>query len=103
MTKLLGLHYTIEYRKEATNLAADALSRRQEAHNQLQVVSVCVPKWLEAVKQGYNEDQQCTGLLAAAAMQAPIESPFAVQDGLIRYKGRIWIGKNKPVQDQLLG
>ena len=49
LTTLLGLQYTIEYRKGATNLVADALSRHDEQKGMLCVMAVCVPKWLEAV------------------------------------------------------
>lgn len=102
LTKLLGLQYTIEYRKGATNHAADALSRRGSHPDQALAVTVCVPTWLQAVKEGYNSDPQCTRLLAASAVQAPLEQPFSVQDGLIRYKGRVWIGHNTTVQQMLL-
>lgn len=61
-----------------------------------------MPTWLKEVKEGYVDDPQCTRLLVAAAVQAIVESSFTVQDGLIRYKGRIWIGQNKGVQQRLL-
>ena len=64
LTKLLGLQYTIEYRKGATNHAAD-LSRRGNHSNQALALTVCVPTWLQAVKEGYHNDPQCTRLLAA--------------------------------------
>jgi hypothetical protein len=54
------------------------------------------------VKQGYVNDQQCTRILAVAAVQANIEGPFQVIEGLIRYKGRVWIGTNEEMQQRIL-
>lgn len=100
LTKLLGLQYRIEYRKGSANQAADALSRHPEAT--ANAISVCVPRWLEEVKTGYAQDQQCSKILADAAVQEPAKGPFRVQDGLIRYKGRVWIGNNPAVQKKVL-
>lgn len=74
--KLLGLQYRIEYRKGALNQAADALSRHPEAI--ACTISVCVPRWLEEVKQGYAQDPKCMKLLASAAVGAPLDGPFQV-------------------------
>lgn len=35
-------------------------------------------------------------------VQGSLEAPFTMQEGLIQYKGRIWIGNNILVQQQLL-
>lgn len=83
LSKLLGLNYRIEYRKGATNLAADALSRRPDAV--VAAVTECVPVWLTEVKQGYQNDSACSKMLAAAAIGAPVPEPFEVAHGLIRY------------------
>uniref|UniRef100_A0A453QLK2 Integrase catalytic domain-containing protein n=1 Tax=Aegilops tauschii subsp. strangulata TaxID=200361 RepID=A0A453QLK2_AEGTS len=100
LTKLLGLNYRIEYRKGALNQAADALSRRPEAA--VCAISVCVPRWLEDVKRSYTQDPQCTKILAAASVPTATNGSFQVHGGLIRYKGRVWIGNNPVVQQQVL-
>lgn len=41
-------------------------------------------------------------MLAASTVQAPLDQPFSVRGGLIRYKGRVWIGDNTVVQQMLL-
>ncbi|KAJ3684911.1 hypothetical protein LUZ61_014075 [Rhynchospora tenuis] len=49
LSKLLGLNYTIEYKKGSTNLVADALSRRdvEECHNsELCVIPEIIPQWV---------------------------------------------------------
>lgn len=100
MTKMMGLQYRIEYRKGTLNQATDALSRRPEAA--VFAILVCVPSCLEEVKQGYSQDRQCVKLLAPAIGQSAVEGPYTVLDGLIRYKGRVWIGNNSAVQQRVL-
>lgn len=100
MTKMLGLQYRIEYRKGALNQAADALSRRPEAS--VCAISVCVPSWLEEVKQGYLQDPQCVKILKLPQEQRVADGPYTVSDCVIRYKGRIWIGNNSTMQQRVL-
>ena len=72
LTKLLGLQYRICYKKGAENWVADALSRRPDLDqdtatlNQL-VSSSVVPKWLEEVMQGYENDAQAQKILGVLA------------------------------------
>lgn len=61
-----------------------------------------VPTWLDEVKKGYQNDPACSNKLATAATGAPLDGPFTVVDGLIRYKGRVWLGSNAAAQKRVL-
>lgn len=53
--KLMGLEYTIQYKRGIANAAADALSRRDH-HQALLAISSAVPAWLETLVTSYEED-----------------------------------------------
>lgn len=53
LTKMLGLQYTIVYRKGPENSAADALSRRPHISSVLYALSNVQPSWLQDIIQGY--------------------------------------------------
>lgn len=57
VVKLMGLHYTIQYKKEADNRVADALSRRMETKQEARLYAVTTtvtPAWLLEVLRSYE-------------------------------------------------
>ncbi|KAK1608406.1 hypothetical protein QYE76_032079 [Lolium multiflorum] len=95
LTKMLGLQYTIVYRKGSENTAADALSRRpQETNGQLAAISSVVPTWLTEIITGYQTDPKAQALLAQLAVHPSGVDDYSLSDGIIRKKGKIWLGCN---------
>ena len=90
-TKLLGLQYRIVYKPGTENRVADALSRRGPV-SELSSISTPVPLWLEDVKNSYTADSQCQELLVKLAVSSSSNTPFSLHQGLLKYKGRIWVG-----------
>jgi hypothetical protein len=100
-TKLMGLQYRICYKKREENKAADALSHRvHPVDAEVMAISECRPAWLEEVLAGYVTDPQSQRLLAELDLH-PDQGPFSLTQGLIRYKGRIWLGENKVLQQRI--
>jgi transposase InsO family protein len=97
-TKLLGLQFKICYKKGIHNGAADALSRCDHGEPlEAVAISICKPTWLEEVAKGYLHDAKSAKLLAQ------LSTPYKLKDGLIRYKGRIWLGYNSALQNKIFG
>jgi transposase InsO family protein len=108
LTKLLGLQYKIVYHKGIDNRVADALSRRpgleqDEPHLQLNVVAVStvVPNWLLQVVQGYEQDPNAQQILQKHATGTST-GPYTLTNGVIRHKGRIWLGANPSLQQTIM-
>jgi len=99
--KLLGLQYKIIHKKGLDNPAVDALSR-QPTTPTLLAISTTTPKWLEIVVEGYQADDQSKQLLAELALSGTNEKGFSLVDGVIRYKGRIWLGSHKEAHTAIL-
>jgi hypothetical protein len=99
--KLLGLQYKIVYKKGLENRAADALSRQPEC-SVLMAVSSSTPKWLEIIMEGYYQDDQTKKLLAELTITGTNDKGFELVDGIIKYKGRIWLGNHKAAHQAIL-
>lgn len=99
--KLMGLTYTIQYKKGITNAAADALSCHDH-QDTLLAISVVVPKWLETLVAGYMEDDQSKALLQELAASGTNDKGYSLDQGVLRYKGRIWVGQNILAQQHIL-
>uniref|UniRef100_A0A453FKE3 Reverse transcriptase/retrotransposon-derived protein RNase H-like domain-containing protein n=1 Tax=Aegilops tauschii subsp. strangulata TaxID=200361 RepID=A0A453FKE3_AEGTS len=101
MSKLLGLQFTIKYRKGSENNAADSLSR--VAHLlQLDALSICRPDWAQAILNSYEADPEAMDLLAQLAVKSPDSRGYSLDKGLIRYNGRLYIGNQLALQTKLI-
>jgi hypothetical protein len=101
MSKLVGLQFTIKYRKGSENGAADSLSRVGHLLS-TQAASSCTPEWIQEVLNSYTTDQQSLSLLQELAVQSPNDKGFYLEQGLIKYKGRLYIGANTALQTKLI-
>lgn len=100
-TKLLGLQYRIVYKKGVENGAADALSRSLPAETLMGVTS-CQPTWLEDIIASYNSNQQSERLLEQLVIRPNLKGRFSLVQGLVRFRGRIWLGGSTTMQQQII-
>lgn len=101
-TKLAGLQYRIVYKSGASNLAADALSRHPSPPSQLAAISYSSPSWLIEVSDGYAQDPFASQLLQELAVAPQSRPHFTLSSGIIRYKGRVWLGNKKSMQQRVI-
>ncbi|KAJ1686917.1 hypothetical protein LUZ63_018307 [Rhynchospora breviuscula] len=108
LCKLLGLDYTIEYKRGVDNKVADALSRRQVSNCQFLASSDCnlvselIPNWVEELKSSYEDDSWIQSLRAKLLSDDHTSSLYSEYQGLIRYKGKICVGNNHDWRNKLL-
>jgi hypothetical protein len=101
-TKLLGLQYTIRYRKGPENRVADALSCFPEPDVTCGSISVATPAWTQAIADSYQDDQYAQDLITKLTIDPAAVPHFSLRDGLLRYKGRLWVGPDLALHHQLL-
>ena len=101
MEKMVGLQFHIKYKKGYENRAADALSR--VAHLMATTtVSACTPTLVQEVLNSYATDTHAQTLLAQLAISSPDTKGYALEEGLICYKGWLWIGHNSALQTKVI-
>jgi hypothetical protein len=100
-TKLLGLQYNIVYKKGAENLAADALSRRPQVPTELCMVSTITP-WLQIVQNSYENDEMVKSILSKLVLSIDAVPNYKLQNGILKYKDRIWVGCDSSIQKQII-
>lgn len=101
LVKLMDLDYNIQYKKGINNAAADALSRC-ETGQELCAISECVPSWIQKLTEGYEDSPNDKQLLAELSLTGENEKGFSLVEGVIRFKGRIWVGSNLMAQKHIL-
>lgn len=99
-TKLLGLNYKIVYKRGIDNSTADALSRKPTT-DQLIAISESTPQWLDEIVASYQTDPKATDLLTKLAVSSEQDQYFTLVNGLIRYKGKIWLGSSTELQSRV--
>ena len=57
---------------------------------------------MSKVKEGYLEDPEATKLLQELSTDSAVDSSFSVQDGILRHKGRVWLGNNSLAQQHVI-
>ncbi|XP_060181956.1 uncharacterized protein LOC132611554 [Lycium barbarum] len=104
LTKLMGLSYEIHYKKGVENLVADALSRRNETTEQahFHVITQVLPCWIEEVLNSYKEDQNITQAITSISVDPNSNQNLSLQQGLLRYKGKVWVGNYGELRQQLV-
>jgi hypothetical protein len=92
LTKILGLQYTIVYRKGSENIAADALSCRPQALGTLAAILSVQATWLQEIIEGYQTDTATQAKLTQLAINVASGGDFTLRDGLLRHRGPIgWV------------
>ena len=101
MAKLGGLQFKFKYRKGIDNTAADSLSRVGHLFT-VTATSTCQPSWIQEVCNSYRTDAKARGLLQALTICSPDTHGHELDRGMIKYKGRLWIGNNAALQTKLI-
>jgi hypothetical protein len=101
-TKLMGLQYRIVYMQGPENGVADALSRRAHPLVSLYAVLVSTPQWCQALQDGYLSDPESKDILTKLVVDNTAVPNFSLSDGLLRFKGRLWVGRNGSLQRSIL-
>lgn len=104
MTKLLGYSYKIEYKIGASNKVADALSRRDNSDTggSLMVLSVIQPQWITELQASYEGDVIADSVFAEQAFNPYNMSLYTVDQDILRFKGKIYVGSSTELRKEII-
>jgi hypothetical protein len=103
LTKMLGLQYSIEYKKGSNNQVADALSRHPLI-DVAEVLAIIVGtlEWLQEITATYATDTVTHHLLQQMAQFANKPEHPCWDGDLLLFKQRILVGGSKVMQSKIL-
>jgi len=101
VSKLLGFDFVVEYKPGALNVVADALSRRNEHEGKLAALSGPTFTVFGQVRQEINGDADLS-LLRDAVRGGVKPVQWSVVDGLILFKGRVFISGSSGLLSTIL-
>jgi hypothetical protein len=65
-------------------------------------ITAIVPIWVQEVINSYHSDAKATALLQELAVVQHNDQGYSLSDGVIRFKGKIWIANNSALQTKLI-
>lgn len=101
MTKLVGLQFTIQYKRGVENTVADALSRVAHLFP-VQAVSTGKPVWIQEILNSYTVDSVAQDMLQKLALDPKAIPGFMLQDNIIKHNDKIWVGVNAGLHTRLI-
>lgn len=102
LTKMMGLHYRVEYKKGILNGAADALSRCTNSASEIFTVTQVQPVWFDQVVASYVGDSFVQNKLQQLAVSPSAVPHYTLTAGILRYDNRIWVGCDLAMQHQII-
>jgi hypothetical protein len=65
-------------------------------------ISTCSPLWLQDIVKGYASNPFPAQLLTELVVHPQARIDFSLHQGLMKYKGRVWIGNNSSLRKQII-
>jgi hypothetical protein len=65
-------------------------------------VTTVQPAWLASVRASYEDDEVAQHLLQKLAVAPAEDGNYTLDHGILRYKGRIWVGGDEQLQQRII-
>ncbi|XP_026415231.1 uncharacterized protein LOC113310676 [Papaver somniferum] len=103
LSKLLDYTYELKYRKGADNLVVDALSRvKFGGDSSCHALTQVQPSWLQGIQDSHIDDAIAGKWIPELTTKSQETRYFIYQQGILRYKKRIYIGQTGDLRKKVL-
>uniref|UniRef100_A0A2N9J200 Integrase catalytic domain-containing protein n=1 Tax=Fagus sylvatica TaxID=28930 RepID=A0A2N9J200_FAGSY len=106
ISKLLGYHFVVEFKRGKENLVADALSRQVDTDLMTEVeketVQVAGTSTKSPAGPSYQEDPVTKDLMASVSTDPDPQGAVTYKNGLLLHKGRLYLGENCTLKPKVL-
>jgi hypothetical protein len=99
LLKLLEFDYKIEYKKGVENVAADALSRKEQS---LFAISTATLAWIPDIEASYQGDGFYLPIIEQVLVNPTANPNYSIHSSIVRFKGRIRIGQHSDLRDKIM-
>jgi hypothetical protein len=99
LLKLLEFDYKIEYKKGVENVAADALSRKEQS---LFAISTATLAWIPDIEASYQGDGFYSPIIEQVLVNPTASPNYSIHSSIVRFKGRIRIGQHSDLRDKIM-
>lgn len=106
LAKLMGFQYEIVFRSGASNIVADALSRREEddtvpSEGLFFAIFLAQHTIMEALRLANTQDEQCIKLHEAHS-KGPLPDGYSIRDGLLLFQDRLFVPNDADLRLSIL-
>ncbi|XP_026419667.1 uncharacterized protein LOC113315618 [Papaver somniferum] len=101
LVKLMGFDYVIKYKKGQDNVVVDALSRLPTISADCNALTLSTRQWTKDIISSYECDPVAQQQISALLVSPP-QSNFSYSHGILRFKGRLYIGSGNDVRHSIL-
>ena len=100
---MLGYEFEIIYKKGKLNVAADALSRKDEEWEALLcVISIIQPNWITKARDEWKKDEEVWTLIQKLQQDPSTSDTFSWKNDSLWYKDRLYLCKNSQIKQKIL-
>ncbi|XP_039062791.1 uncharacterized protein LOC120207396 [Hibiscus syriacus] len=104
LNKLLGLDYTIQYRKGKHNKVTYALSRQQEDSGEFFQIGIIVITltWMQDIEQSYQDDALAQEKIHMLVLQPKSIEDWKLVKGVLYFKNKAYVGSKGDLREKII-
>ncbi|MCH93405.1 putative gypsy/Ty3 element polyprotein [Trifolium medium] len=98
----MGFEFDIQYKEGVFNTSVDALSRKEGAELLVSLIDSNIPSLMDQIKACWDSDANLTKIISELNVDPSTHTKFSWAKGELRRKGKIVVGNNAELKQQIM-